>query len=234
MNIGLFSFAGFALTAPLLLYAAYSIRRDSLRWRSAMIRLLKWIAISLPLALAVNVALLFRSMFASVAIPVTAPVFAYIVYSIWRDKLGWRPAMLRLVKWSAISLPAALVVSAAIFMGTMAILASRSCDDMTSSAVANSRGDRAQGHLRACFFFGASDNYYITFDENQLSLWPEKKLIDYDPVDDRDPVLRWIDDNTLSVDLGKVYWVSSTLDKVGSVQVIYSYEMVDSPYKDQS
>jgi hypothetical protein len=41
--------------------------------------------------------------------------------------------------------------------------------------------------------------------------------------------LRWIDDNTLSIDLGKVYWVSSRLHKVGSVRIIYTYEMIDRP-----
>ncbi|MGH6847798.1 MAG: hypothetical protein ACREC0_10265 [Methylocella sp.] len=46
-------------------------------------------------------------------------------------------------------------------------------------------------------------------------------MIDYDPAGpDREPVFRWVDDNTLCVDLGKIYWVSSRLDKDGNIRVI--------------
>jgi len=229
------SWTGFALTAPLLLYAAYGIRRDRLRLSFATLRLLKWIAISLPLSVAVNVAFLFRFWSAPVVVAITAPILVYIAYTIWRDGLGWRLGIQRLLKWTAVSLPVALLISAVIFVGVLALLAVNSCDDMMiSPVVANARGDRAQGRLQACSFFGASDNYYITLEiENQLSLWPRKKLIDYDPAGDLSPVLRWTDENTLSIDLGKVYEVSTRLNQVGSVHITYTYSVVDDPYKSQ-
>jgi len=88
MNDIFFSFTGFALTAPLLLYAAYGIRRDRLRLSFATCGLLKWIAISLPLSVAVNVALLFRFWSAPVVVAITAPILVYIAYTIWRGRFG--------------------------------------------------------------------------------------------------------------------------------------------------
>ncbi len=54
-------------------------------------------------------------------------------------------------------------------------------------------------------------------------------MIKYEPVDDLDPVLLWLDGNTLSVDLGNVYWTSPPLNKVGNVHVIYKYSKLKPP-----
>jgi hypothetical protein len=37
------------------------------------------------------------------------------------------------------------------------------------------------------------------------------------------PVLRWIDDKNLSVDLGKVTWLTPQIDHLGHVKISYSY-----------
>ena len=141
-----------------------------------------------------------------VGFAVAAPLFFFAAYALGRNKLHWAPMTLRILKWIAISLSLALAVGGALFIGTLAYQLRNACDDMTTSPlVANSRGDRAQGRLQACTFVGTVENYYITIRmENAPSLSPDKKLLDYGPVDDREPLLRWIDDNTLGVDLGKV------------------------------
>jgi hypothetical protein len=54
------------------------------------------------------------------------------------------------------------------------------------------------------------------------------KLVEYDPSSDAmAPVtLRWIDNDTLTVDLGDVRSVWSKVDKVGSIHIIYAYNHV--------
>ncbi len=165
-----------------------------------------------------------------------APLLFFAAYALGRSKLHWAPRTLRILKWIAISLSLALVVGAALFIGTLAYQLRNACDDMTTSpVVANSRGDRVEGHLQACTFIGTVENYYITLQiASQRRLWPEKRLIDYGPVDDSDPILRWENDNMLTVDLGKVYWVTPRLNQVGAIHVAYKYVMVDLPayYRD--
>jgi len=50
-------------------------------------------------------------------------------------------------------------------------------------------------------------------------------LVEYDPNSDaRAPgTLRWINNDTLTVDLGNVRSVWSKIDKVGSIHIIYSH-----------
>jgi hypothetical protein len=50
----------------------------------------------------------------------------------------------------------------------------------------------------------------------------------YDPAGPgHEPALRWLNDATLSVDLGRVYWVSSRANRVGNIHIIYIYSKVD-------
>jgi hypothetical protein len=145
--------------------------------------------------------------------------------------LRWVPAILRFLKWIAIAFPLAILVNVTLFVGEFAYLNRKACDNIGKSPIAiNTRGDAAEGRIQICTIIGTVENYYITLQlHNASRLWTSKKLLDYWPVVDRDPALHWIDDNTLKVDLGKDYWVSSRLDKVGTIRVIYNYEMVDPP-----
>ncbi|MGH6813631.1 MAG: hypothetical protein ACREDM_15255 [Methylocella sp.] len=173
----------------------------------------------------------FYMLFSSAGFGIAALLLVYIGYSIWRDKLGPAPAILRFLKWIAIAFPLAILVNVTIFVGEFAYVNRNACDEIGESPIAiNARGDTAEGRIEVCTVIGTVENDYITLQLHRTShLWPGKKLIDYWPVVHRDPTLQWIDDDTLNVDLGKVYWVSSRLDKVGNIRVVYNYAMVDPP-----
>ncbi|MGH6823048.1 MAG: hypothetical protein ACRECP_08640 [Methylocella sp.] len=137
------------------------------------------------------------------------------------------------LKWTVISCSIVCALAVMLFLGIIAYISRDTCDDtMPSPVVRNNRGDTAEGQVQVCTWIGTIVNYYITIQIHEATrIWPKKNLIDYDPAGPgREPVLRWVDDNTLRVDLGKVYWLSSRLDKVGNIRVIYNYEMVESPW----
>ncbi|HEY4848549.1 MAG TPA: hypothetical protein VIH87_12355 [Methylocella sp.] len=48
-------------------------------------------------------------------------------------------------------------------------------------------------------------------------------MVEHDRLYYEYPKFRWIDDDTLSIDLGKVEWISRKVDKVGSIRITYSY-----------
>jgi hypothetical protein len=97
------------------------------------------------------------------------------------------------------------------------------CDEgkVSDQHVSNGRGDVVAAYLRACTGFGTVVDESIV-----LQLRGDEKattLIKHDGLSDEYPKFRWIDDNTLSIDLGKVEWISRKVDKVGSIRITYSY-----------
>jgi hypothetical protein len=160
---------------------------------------------------------------------ISLPLLVYMIYSLRRDGLHGVPAALRCLKWIAITCSLVIIVNAGIFVGQFAYLARNSCDNSRPYPLAeSSHGNRAEGQIETCTLIGTTINYSVTLQTHTgRRIWLRKTLIAYSPVGDHDPILRWIDDDTLSVDLGKVSWVSPRLDKAGSVRIFYSYIMVD-------
>ena len=160
---------------------------------------------------------------------ISSLLLVYMIYSIRRDRLRWIQAALRSLKWISIVIILAILLNATIFVGKFAYAVRNSCDYSFPYPLAiNTRGDRAEGQIETCTLIGTIINYSVTLQiQSDRRIWPRKTLIGYSPAGDHDPILRWIDDNTLSVDLGKVSWVSPRLDKVGSVGILYSFVMVD-------
>jgi hypothetical protein len=97
------------------------------------------------------------------------------------------------------------------------------CHEEMGTTIGNTRGDVAAENLRVCFGLGAFVDYSITLHTRESE--KGMKLVEYDPSSDATaPVtLRWIDNDTLSVDLGNVRSVWSKVDKVGSIHIIYSH-----------
>ncbi|WP_139223562.1 hypothetical protein [Methylocapsa palsarum] len=133
------------------------------------------------------------------------------------------------MKWVAITVMLAVFLNLAIFAGQFLYVVGNPCDDMKSSPGAvNQRGDIAEARVQACTLIGTVENYYVTLQIHIYPrLYPKKILVGYSPVGDHDPILRWIDDNTLSVDLGKVSWISSRPDRVGNIRILYRNVMAD-------
>lgn len=149
-----------------------------------------------------------------------------------KDRRTLRRLVIRIVKWTI-----GIVCSCAIFLflGLFALigyLSRDTCDEaIPSPVVRNLSGDTAEGQFEACTWIGTVINESVTLQIHRYPrLWPRKVLIDFESVGySREPILRWIDEKTLSVDLGDVSWVSSRIEKAGDIKIVYSYRVVDKP-----
>jgi hypothetical protein len=133
--------------------------------------------------------------------------------------------MWRYLKWiaaAAILVALAMAAPEAIKLGFL-LLTPLDCGEEIGTAVSNKHGDVAAETLRVCFGLGAFVDYSITLQTKGT----EKaiKLVGYAPSSDggAPPTLRWIEDGTLMIDLGKIRWVSTRTDKVGPIRIIYSF-----------
>ena len=151
-------------------------------------------------------------------------------------KLAMTPFAWRVVKWTLIAYGSIVGVGAAIVIGLVFYVVNSGPDSCSSGVLdsietENARGDAARAEIKNCFLFAAFVNTSISLQLHGANgISPKKTLIDFEwAADSNEPILHWIDDNTLSVDLGKVYWISSRLTKFGSVRIIYTYSVVDRP-----
>jgi hypothetical protein len=102
------------------------------------------------------------------------------------------------------------------------------CDEgpVTHRSSTNARGDVVEEYIRACTGFGTVVDYSIVMqlrgDEKTT------KLVEHDRLYYEYPKFRWINNDTLSIDLGKVDSVGSTVHKVGSIRITYTYAMADT------
>jgi hypothetical protein len=102
------------------------------------------------------------------------------------------------------------------------------CDEgpVTDRSATNGRRDVVEEYIEACTGFGTVVDYSIV-----LQLRGDEKtttLVEHDRLYYGHPKFRWIDDDTLSIDLGKVDSVGSTVHKVGSIRITYTYAMADT------
>ncbi len=159
------------------------------------------------------------------------PLLAYMIYRLWRERPPFASAALRGLKWLVVFLLLAILLNAGIVLARLSLIVINSCDLIdTTAPVANPLGDTAQGRLEACKILASTENYSVVLQTHaRWPLWSPKTLIGYAPEGDHDPVLRWIDEKTLSVDLGRVSWVSSRIDKAGDIRIVYTYTLVAPP-----
>jgi len=125
----------------------------------------------------------------------------------------------------------AAALNAALYFSIWTYVSRSVCDIMDNSAIAaNGKGAAATAKIEACTFVGTVENYWIELEVHPRWLfWRSKTLIDYAPRGNQIPLLNWIDDETLSIELGEVSWVSPRIDQVGHVHIIYSYDLIASP-----
>ncbi len=96
------------------------------------------------------------------------------------------------------------------------------CAKAREAPVANERGVVAEAMARWCAFTGLPN-------EKRLGLHlsddlGDSVLVFYEPRNNRDaPVLHWLDDDHLSVDLGEVTWLTPQISQLGHVKISYSY-----------
>lgn len=132
-------------------------------------------------------------------------------------------------KWVIAAIVIILVVVALMIPQLVFVLAMPwNCDDLMPIPVINGRGDVVEEQVRACTGIGTILNYSITLQTRNVKT--QITVVKYSPVSDQndDTTLRWIDDDTLIVDLGKVRSVWSQVDKVGSIRITYVYTKTET------
>jgi hypothetical protein len=99
------------------------------------------------------------------------------------------------------------------------------CDEgpVTDRSATNARGDVVEEYIKACTGIGTVVDYSIT-----LRLHGDEKttrLVEQSDTYDGFPKFRWIDDDMLIVDLGKVSWIRSPVHKTGGIKITYVYSI---------
>ena len=92
---------------------------------------------------------------------------------------------------------------------------------VTDNSATNARGDVVEEYIKGCTGFGA-----VVDDSIVLQLRGAEKtttLAEFDDAKDGYPKFRWLGDDALSIDLGKVRWFSPKTGKVGSIHITYAY-----------
>ena len=122
-------------------------------------------------------------------------------------------------------------LTVALFLGLIAYLSRDTCDDTVPSPIVRIIAGATQQKHRYKSVRGLERSSIVIlpykFTDLRVS-GPKKNLIDYDPAGPgHEPVLRWLNDATLSVDLGRVYWVNLTGKSVHNIHIIYIYSKVN-------
>jgi hypothetical protein len=102
------------------------------------------------------------------------------------------------------------------------------CDEgpVTDQRSTKGRGDVVEEYIKACTGFGTVVDYSIV-----LQLRSDEKrttLAEHDRLSYEYPKFFWINDDTLSIDPGKVHSVWSMIHKVGSIRITYTYAKADN------
>jgi hypothetical protein len=96
-------------------------------------------------------------------------------------------------------------------------------DEQIAEEASNARGEVVAEHLRICFGLGAYVDYSIVLQFKGTKA--NTTLVEFVPSPDTAAavVIRWVDNDSLVIDLGKVRSIWSQVDKVGSIHVNYVY-----------
>ncbi|MGH6852406.1 MAG: hypothetical protein ACREDJ_04240 [Methylocella sp.] len=127
------------------------------------------------------------------------------------------------VKWAIISVAVVLVLGIGAWIGLVFYLFSGGCDEgpFEDLRSANTRGDVVAEYVKACTGIGTIVETSITLRLRGAEKWTT--LAENDGFRPGCPKFRWIDDDTLMIDLGKVRWLSRKTGKVGPIHITYVY-----------
>ncbi len=89
------------------------------------------------------------------------------------------------------------------------------------TSVANGRGDVAGEYLEACTGFGTVVNYSVVLRRHGETA--AITLVRFDEPTYAYPKLRWLDDDALVIELGKVNFVWSKRSSAGPIRISYVY-----------
>jgi hypothetical protein len=125
-------------------------------------------------------------------------------------------------EWIAFAASALILLRAANGVGTFLYLFGvdpfQPCVIAHGNFAKNGRGDLVEGQARVCSIFSSEDRIGLMLADKVDFI----ALVYYGP-NSREPGLRWLDDDQLSVDLGEVTWLTPQIDHLGHVKISYTY-----------
>jgi hypothetical protein len=127
------------------------------------------------------------------------------------------------VKWAIITIALVLVIGFAGVIGVVFYLFSGGCDEGMAEdrRAPNARGDVVAEYAKACTGIGTVVDFSVT-----LQLHGAEKattLVENDDPWQGYPKFRWVDDDTLMIDLGRVRWIAQKTGRVGPIHITYVY-----------
>jgi len=104
------------------------------------------------------------------------------------------------------------------------------CDEGMASdwRAVNARGDIVAAYEKACTGVGTVVDYSVVLQLRGADKFTT--LVEHSELYYGYPKFRWIGDDTLSIDLGKVRAVWGEVDRVGSIHVTYSYTKTETSW----
>jgi hypothetical protein len=129
----------------------------------------------------------------------------------------------RLIEWIAFAASSAVVLYAGFAAFVYALdTGMDNCVKTSEVPVANERGVKAEAMARFCAFIGLPNEKRLGLHLSQES--EDAVLVYYEPRNNRDvPILRWLDNDHLSVDLGEVTWLTPQISQLGHIKISYTY-----------
>jgi hypothetical protein len=129
----------------------------------------------------------------------------------------------RLIEWIAFAASSAVILYASFAAFDYTLDPGLdNCVHAREAPVTSERGVRAEAMARYCTFFGVPNEKRLSLHLSDDS--GDSALVSYEPRNDRDaPVLHWLDEVHLSVDLGEVTWLTPQIRHLGRVTISHSY-----------
>jgi hypothetical protein len=128
------------------------------------------------------------------------------------------------LEWIAFAASVLILIRVANEVGTFLYLFGvdpfEPCVIAHGNSAKNGRGDLVEGQARVCSIFSSDDRIGLSVADTEDFI----ALVYYDQgPNSREPGLRWLDDDHVSVDLGKVRWLTPQISQLGHVTISYTY-----------
>jgi hypothetical protein len=116
---------------------------------------------------------------------------------------------------------AAPIITVLVFLAAMPA----DCDEglAADSRTANARGDFVAAYDKSCTGLGTAQQESVVLQLHGNDSFTT--LVEYGELIYSYPKFRWINNDNLSIDLGKTRWVGIKTDKVGAIKITYAYSL---------
>jgi hypothetical protein len=163
------------------------------------------------------------------AFAASAPILLYVAYGVGALLGRWArwnldKKLFVWLEWTAFAASALFLIRVANEIGTFLYLFGvdpfEPCVIAHGNFAKNGRGDLVEGQARVCSIFSSEDRIGLSLADKMDFI----ALVYYDQrPNSREPGFRWLDDDQLSVDLGKVTWLTPQISQLGHVKISYTY-----------